>query len=79
MLLCFRRHPDLNIAEVAASDCEAILQVGTALPVMAMIAGLEAVHGKPIVACNAAVYWQALRAIGITDPISGFGTLLEKH
>jgi len=64
-------------AEVAATDCDVILQVGTALPVVALIAELEARHGKPIVACNAAVYWQALREIGITNPIVGFGKLLE--
>jgi len=66
-------------AQVAASDCDVILQVGTALPVVAMIAELEQAHGKPIVACNAAVYWQVLRQIGITDPVHGFGTLLETH
>ncbi|WP_170464375.1 maleate cis-trans isomerase family protein [Ruegeria arenilitoris] len=66
-------------ARVAASDCDVILQVGTALPVVALIAELEGAHGKPIVACNAAVYWQTLRSIGITDPISGFGKLLEQH
>lgn len=66
-------------AQVAASDCDVILQVGTALPVVAMIAELEAAHGKPIVACNAAVYWQTLRAVGINDPVIGFGQLLEKH
>lgn len=66
-------------AQVAASDCDVILQVGTALPVVAMIAELEQAHGKPIVACNAAVYWQVLRQIGITDPVQGFGTLLETH
>ena len=66
-------------AEVASSECDAILQVGTALPVVALIEELEAKHDKPIVACNAAVYWQALRKIGITDPIPGFGTLLGSH
>ncbi|WP_120501402.1 hypothetical protein [Roseovarius sp. EL26] len=66
-------------AEVAATECDVILQVGTALPVVAMIADLEATHGKPIVACNAAVYWQTLRGIGITDPILGYGQLLEAH
>lgn len=64
---------------VAEADCAAILQVGTALPVVAMIAALEAELGKPIVACNAAVYWQALRAVGITDRIEDFGRLLEEH
>ncbi len=66
-------------AQVAKSDCDVILQVGTALPVVAMIAKLEDAHGKPIVACNAAVYWQALRRAGISDSIHGFGRLLETH
>lgn len=66
-------------ADVAASDCDVILQVGTALPVVALIEELEALHGKPIVACNAAVYWQALRSIGITDPTPGYGVLLGAH
>ena len=61
--------------EVAESDCDALLQVGTALPVVAQIEELEAATGRPIVACNAAVYWQALRAIGIRDRIDGFGRL----
>ena len=66
-------------ADVAVTDCDAILQVGTALPVVALIDELEARHGKPIVACNAAVYWQALRSVGISDPIAGYGALLRKH
>ena len=66
-------------AEVAASSCDVILQVGTALPVVSRISALEARHGKPIVACNAAVYWQALRLAGITDPVQGYGMLLEQH
>ena len=64
---------------VAKSDCDAILQVGTALPVVASIESLEADTGKPIVACNAAVYWQTLRAVGIGDAVPGFGRLLSEH
>ena len=64
---------------VAASDCEAILQVGTALPVVAIIDALEAELGKPIVACNAAVYWQTLRGIGINDKLEGYGRLFAEH
>ncbi len=63
--------------DVAQSNPDAILQVGTALPVVALIEELEAELGKPIVACNAAVYWQTLRSIGINDPVSGYGTLLS--
>lgn len=64
---------------VAAADCDVILQVGTALPVVAMLDELETELGKPIIACNAAVYWQTLRGIGITDAVPGFGRLLAQH
>lgn len=64
---------------LAESDCDAILQVGTALPVVALLDSLERDLGKTIVACNAAVYWQALRRIGITDRIEGYGRLLSDH
>ena len=64
---------------VAEADCDAILQVGTALPVVALLDELEAELGKTIVACNAAVYWQTLRGVGIDDSISGFGRLLAEH
>jgi len=65
--------------EVATADCDAILQVGTALPVVDLIEELEQAHGRPVVACNAAVYWQTLRGIGIKDAIPGFGRLLAEH
>lgn len=66
------------IRELAESDCDAIAQIGTALPVVGLIEALETETGKPIVACNAAVYWQTLRSCGITDPIAGFGRLLSE-
>ncbi|MEO1198288.1 MAG: hypothetical protein AAFX39_03490 [Pseudomonadota bacterium] len=65
--------------EVAEADCDAILQVGTALPVVAMLDDLESELGRPIVACNAALYWQTLRTAGITDQIAGFGRLLSEN
>ncbi len=67
------------VHRVAEADCEAILQVGTALPLVDIIEELEAETGKPLIACNAAVYWQTLRAIGIDDPLPGFGRLLAEH
>ena len=63
---------------LAASDCDAIAQIGTALPVVGLIDELEQETGKMIVACNTAVYWQTLRAIGIDDAIDGFGQLLRE-
>jgi maleate isomerase len=50
--------------------------VGTGLPVVHLIDELEGNFDKPVVACNAALYWQALRETGIADPIRGFGRLL---
>jgi len=64
---------------VAKADCDAILQVGTALPVTALIEDLETELGKPIVACNAAVYWQTLRAAGLTDDVAGYGRLFREY
>ena len=63
---------------LAASDCDAIAQVGTALPVVGLIDQLERETSKPIVACNAAVYWQALRIANINDPLPGYGCLFDQ-
>ncbi|MFD1159085.1 maleate cis-trans isomerase family protein [Roseovarius aestuarii] len=65
--------------QVARSGCDAILQVGTALPVVGLINELETELKKPVVACNIAVYWQTLRKVGISDPIEGFGKLLADY
>jgi len=64
------------IKQLAESDCDAIAQVGTALPVVGLIEQLERETGKTIVACNAALYWQSLRAAGLNDPVPGYGRLL---
>jgi maleate cis-trans isomerase len=37
----------------------------------------EARTGKPAVSSNQSTIWTALRALGITRPITGFGRLLE--
>mgnify|MGYP001168763877 CR=1 FL=1 len=47
---------------------------------MARLAGSAEVWMKrPVVAINTAIYWHALREAGITERISGFGALLERH
>ena len=65
--------------QLAETDCDAIAQIGTALPMVALLDELEEHTGKTIVACNLAVYWQTLRAAGITDAITGYGKLLANH
>ena len=44
---------------------------------MEMVAELEKRTGKPVVTANQAVIWGAFRKLGITEPIHGFGRLLE--
>jgi maleate isomerase len=67
------------LVRLDGDDIDALVQVGTNLA-MARLAGLvEPWFGKPVVAINAAIYWHALRDCGITDRMSGFGSLLERH
>ncbi len=67
---CFR--------ELDGDDVDAILQVGTNLSAVRLAAAAELWLGKPVVAINTAIYWQALRSNGITDKMAGFGRLLEE-
>ncbi len=60
-------------------EVEALVHVGTNLPVSAMTADIETRFGKPLIGVNVATYWLALRSLGIQDPLPGFGLLAEKH
>ncbi len=58
---------------------EAIVQVGTNLAA-AQVAGMaEFWLDKPVIAINTAIYWHALRDSGITDRVTGFGSLLTDY
>lgn len=59
-------------------DVDALVQVGTNLSMVRLAAAAELWLGKPVIAINAATYWHALRAQGITDRLAGFGRLLEE-
>ena len=59
-------------------DVDAILQVGTNLSAIRVAAAAELWLGKPVIAINAATYWQALRTAGIPDPVDGAGRLLRE-
>lgn len=62
--------------QIDHDDVDTLLHVGGALGIVGMIDDLEARFGKPVVSVNAAAYWYALRKLGLTDPIPGFGQLL---
>ena len=67
------------IKQLALSDCDAVAQIGTALPILPLIESLEEETGRAVIACNAALYWQTLRSCGIKDSIRGFGQLLTDY
>ena len=67
------------IRHVEGDDVDAIVQVGTNLPMTRLAASAELWLGKPVIAINAAIYWHALRSANIADRIEGFGSLLDRY
>lgn len=43
-----------------------------------VLSALEEDTGKPVISSNQALLWSALRAVGVNEPIYGFGSLLER-
>lgn len=70
--------PEMVAAALRAADASAdgYVLACTALPVLDAIADLEREFGRPVITSNQAAMWAALRAIGIHDPLGGFGRLL---
>ncbi|MFB8370986.1 hypothetical protein ACFC25_16695 [Pseudarthrobacter sp. NPDC055928] len=58
---------------------DAILQLGTNLRFAEVAATMESELKKPVFAVGTAIYWKALRDMGIEDQYPGFGSLLERH
>lgn len=74
--------PDSLIAatkRLAEYKPDAILQLGTNLRYAKVAAESERWLGIPTFSVGTAIYWAALRKMGIKDQISGFGSLLEKY
>lgn len=67
------------IEQVNVPEAEAIVQVGTNLAMARLAGEAERRLGKPVLAINTAIYWHALRAMGIADPVPGWGSLLAEH
>ena len=88
---CLQRPSPVQIAHTSDEQCraalraidgddvDAIVQVGTNLSMVRLAAAAELFLGKPVIAINTATYWHALRAVGLTDRLDGFGTLLSHH
>ena len=68
-----------GFADADHPQAEALVHVGTNLPVSAMTPDIEKRFGKPLIGANVATYWHALRRLGILDALPGMGQLAEKH
>ena len=65
-------------ALASAPDADLCLVSCTAIRSGAVIDGLEAELGLPVVTSNQALAWHALRALGLREPVQGFGRLLGR-
>ena len=64
-------------AMAKSPDADALLISCGNLRTIEVIAALERDTGKPVISSNQAMLWSALQAVGVDEPISGFGSLLE--
>jgi len=67
-----------SLVELNGDDVDALIQVGTNLPGAQISADAERWFGKPVIAINTVMYWDALRRTGIDDKVYGHGLVLEK-
>jgi maleate isomerase len=65
------------ITELNTASSEAIIQVGTNLQFRHQACSAETALGKPVLALNSVMMWDALRRHQISDKISGAGILWE--
>ncbi|HEV7264527.1 MAG TPA: hypothetical protein VGN83_06385 [Falsiroseomonas sp.] len=65
------------LRELDGPEVEAIVQVGTNLPFVALAQAAETLFGKPVQASNPTTYWHALRRAGVMRPLPVPGRLAE--
>ena len=68
-----------GMREADSAEVEALVQIGANLPMVRLVEGAERELGKPVLAINSVMFWDALRRLGISEPIDGFGRLLREH
>jgi len=65
-------------SRVCRPEADALLCSCTAWRSVEAVAAIEARTGKPVVTSNQSTIWASLRALGVTQPVAGFGRLLER-
>lgn len=85
----FNHDNDNEVARISAASLEAaVLDLGredvdavfvscTSIRIAALVEGIEARLGKPVLSSNHAMAWHALRLAGYRDPVPGFGRLMR--
>ena len=63
--------------KVDVPQAQAVFLSGVGMPTLAALEHMERDLGKPCVSAAAAMMWNALRVAGVSEPISGFGSLLK--
>ncbi len=61
------------------NETDAIVQVGTNLQFRRFALAAETALGKPVLALNSVMMWDALRARGLDDQLADAGVLFEHH
>ena len=64
--------------KVNRADADAIVLSCTNWQTMEVIERLEKETGKPVITTTQATVWAALRAVGYTAPVNGYGRLLRE-
>jgi maleate cis-trans isomerase len=64
-------------SKACSPDADALFCSCTAWRVMEVVDELEKRIGKPVITSNQATIWMTYRKAGITEPVKGFGKLLE--
>ena len=67
------------VKKLAEAKPDAIIQLGTNLRFAHIADEAERWLGLPVFSVGTAIYWAALRKMGINDQYPGFGSLLEKY
>ena len=59
-------------------DADAVFISCTGIDVLEVIEPLEKTIGKPVITSNQASFWHAFKLAGVSDPVPGYGTLMNR-
>ena len=66
-----------QVRELDRPEADAVFISCTNLRTVAVLQELEEDLAKPVVSANQASFWQGLRLAGVSEPVVGFGRLLQ--